>query len=105
MFIRKRLTFTKRNGEGYSYQLIETYREGGKIKQRVLYNLARCPTIEAAIEWERCKIEIAKAEIANPHKYYCSGKPISEVEQTLQRMASSMDGGSTSPNREAAKPM
>jgi hypothetical protein len=64
MFIRKRLTSTKRNGEGYSYQLIETYREGGKIKQRVLYNLARCPTIEAAIEWERCKIEIAKAEIA-----------------------------------------
>ena len=41
-FIRSR--FSSRSGrsgeyEWYSYQVIETYREGGKIKQRVLCNL------------------------------------------------------------------
>jgi len=44
MFIRKR---------GGSHQLIETYREGGKVKQRQIANLGPCTTIAAAIAyWE-----------------------------------------------------
>ena len=40
-FVRKR---------GNCNQLIETYREGGKVKQKVLADLARCTTAEEALE-------------------------------------------------------
>ena len=40
-FIRKRQSSRKKFYTWYSYQLIETYREGGKVKQRVLYNIGR----------------------------------------------------------------
>ena len=45
MFIRMRQS-TKHP----SYQIIETYREGGKVKQRVIYNLGHHPTIEEALK-------------------------------------------------------
>jgi hypothetical protein len=45
MFIRKR---------GGSHQLIETYRDHGKVKQRQIANLGPCETIADAIDyWER----------------------------------------------------
>jgi hypothetical protein len=45
MFIRQR---------GSSHQVIETYRQGGKVKQRVLANLGSCTTLAEAIEqWPR----------------------------------------------------
>jgi hypothetical protein len=45
MFIRHR---------GSSHQVIETYREGGKVKQRILANLGSCATVAEAIEqWPR----------------------------------------------------
>jgi hypothetical protein len=48
MFIRKRQA-TK----SPSYQVIETYREGGKVRQRVIYNLGHHATIEAALKYKR----------------------------------------------------
>jgi hypothetical protein len=45
-FIRRRLS-GKQDGR-YSYQILESYREGAKIKQRVLYNLGPSPTIASA---------------------------------------------------------
>jgi hypothetical protein len=45
MFIRRR-----RSTKHVSHQIIETYREGGKVKQRVIYNLGRHPTIEEALK-------------------------------------------------------
>jgi hypothetical protein len=63
-FIRKRLSSDHRlDGKCYSYQLIETFREGGKVKQRVLANLGRSPTIADAIEWERAFIQRTKTGI------------------------------------------
>jgi hypothetical protein len=54
MFIRKRFSSNTRFwGERYSYQIIETYRDAGKVKQRVLANLGASPTIAEALEWER----------------------------------------------------
>ncbi len=47
-FIRKRISPTGRRTP--SYQVIETYREGGKVKQRVLANLGRFSTVEEALE-------------------------------------------------------
>jgi hypothetical protein len=49
-FIRERLS--SKQEESYSYQIIETYREGGKVKQRVLYNMGPSPTIKAALEMQ-----------------------------------------------------
>ncbi len=47
-FIRKRISPTGRRTP--SYQVIETYREGGKVNQRVLANLGRFSTVEEALE-------------------------------------------------------
>lgn len=55
-FIRKR---------GHLHQLIETYREGGKVKQRVLANLSIANTIPEAIKNYEAEVRIAEFEIAN----------------------------------------
>ncbi len=41
---------TKRVGGREYYQLVESYRENDKVRQRVLAHLGRSPTVEAAIE-------------------------------------------------------
>jgi hypothetical protein len=46
-FIRKRISPSRRQTP--SYQVIETYREDGKVKQRVLANLGCNPTPEKAL--------------------------------------------------------
>jgi hypothetical protein len=46
-FIRKRISPSRRKTP--SYQIIETYREDGKVKQRVLANLGPNPTPEEAL--------------------------------------------------------
>ncbi len=43
-FIRKRISPTGRRTP--RYQVIESYREGGKVKQRMLANLGRFTTID-----------------------------------------------------------
>jgi len=45
MFIRKR-----QSSKRPSYQIIQTYREDGKVKQRVVANLRNDPTLEDAID-------------------------------------------------------
>jgi hypothetical protein len=45
MFIRKR----RSSAQADSYQVIETYRENGGVRQRVLANLGPHPTIEEAL--------------------------------------------------------
>jgi len=50
LFIRKRTYNSKRYGVTESYQVIETYRENGKVKQRVICNLGKFSTPEAALE-------------------------------------------------------
>ena len=57
-FIRKRTSPTGRRTP--SYQLIETYREDGKVKQRVLVNLGWFPTVEEALD--DCRNSLADAE-------------------------------------------
>jgi len=50
MWIRKRISQTKRQTP--SYQLLESYRDDGKTKHRVICNLGKWPTIEDAIKGE-----------------------------------------------------
>ena len=47
-FIRKRISPTSRRTP--SYQLVESYRENGKVRQRVLANLGPWPTLDEALE-------------------------------------------------------
>ena len=61
-FIRRRLS-GKQDGT-YSYQIIESYRAEGKIKQRVLYNLGPSPTIEAALDVQREELALYKNHLA-----------------------------------------
>ena len=57
-FIRERSSPTSRRTP--SYQVIETYRESGKVKQRVLANLGRFPTVGKALD--HCRESLASAE-------------------------------------------
>ena len=53
MYIRKRISPSRRQTP--SYQVLETYREfmTGKVKQRVLINLGACPDLQTALEQAR----------------------------------------------------
>src|SRR4051794_24808917 len=59
MFIRKRQSM-----RSASYQVIETFRENGKVRQRVLANLGRYPTVEEAIHPIRLNLAKLKRSIA-----------------------------------------
>ncbi len=61
-FIRKRISPTGRRTP--SYQVIETYREGGKVKQRVLANLGRFSTVEEALEDTRWYLEQVESALS-----------------------------------------
>jgi hypothetical protein len=57
-FIRKRFSSNHRHhGKIYSCQVVETYREGGKVKQRVVFNLGCNETIAEALEWRKRWLE------------------------------------------------
>ncbi len=58
-FIRHRRTAC-----GSSHQVVETYREGGKVKQRVLANLGPYPTIEEALRETRQSVESLRGIVA-----------------------------------------
>jgi DNA-binding XRE family transcriptional regulator len=53
MYIRKRISPSRRQTP--SYQVLETYRESmtGKVKQRVLMNLGACPDLQTALKEAR----------------------------------------------------
>jgi hypothetical protein len=73
-FIRRRLS--GKQDDSYSYQIIETYREGGKVRQRILYNMGPSPTIESAMEVQHK----AMADYQKKLDYYLDqrNKPYSE---------------------------
>jgi hypothetical protein len=51
MFIRKRPSSKNR----CSYQIVETFRSGAKVRHRTLLNLSNNPTLQQAIEDARCR--------------------------------------------------
>jgi hypothetical protein len=51
MFIRKR-----QSSRRPSYQIIQTYREDGKVKQRVIANLRNDSTLQEAIDTAQAKV-------------------------------------------------
>ena len=63
-FIRCRTSKTQRYGETRSHQLIETYREDGKVKQRVLANLGDRPTVDEALEHVRKFVDWTRGALA-----------------------------------------
>jgi hypothetical protein len=55
MFIRKRLRSISRKTS--TYQIIETFRQNGRVRQRVLLNLGKFPTPEAALTYRQERME------------------------------------------------
>lgn len=60
MFIRKRERISTTGKINTTYQLLETYREAGKVKQRVICNLMGHATPEEALEYAKTKVEMLK---------------------------------------------
>jgi hypothetical protein len=93
MFIRKRISKNKYRKEGFSesYQMIETYREGGKVKQRVICNLGRDATPEAALERARYWLKWYEEGLSKPWKAgysmgrYISRKRVDERQESLEK--------------------
>jgi hypothetical protein len=75
-FIRKR---------GKYRQLIETYREDGKVKQRVLANLGAGDTIEAAIPLAERWLRIAEFKVANIKEHIAIAEKV--VERRYEEIA------------------
>lgn len=78
LFIRKRPS--SKNRQTFSYQVIETYRAHGRMKQRVVANLGQCPTVEAALEAERANFAQIRQQMKRsqtmPHTH-STGGPVS----------------------------
>lgn len=72
MFIRKR----KASRSAGSNQVIQTYRERGKVRQRVIYNLGRHSTIEAALDEERQRL----AACTHPYPKQCIMERMARLE-------------------------
>jgi len=66
MFIRKRTYKLKSGRITESYQVIETYRENGKIKQKMIINLNRFSDPEKALEYAQMRLEWAKRIYEKP---------------------------------------
>ena len=63
------MAFVRKRGD--SHQLIETYRDGGKVKQRVIANLGHSTTPEEALRHDRVQLQtweriLARAEQRGP---------------------------------------
>jgi hypothetical protein len=65
MFIRKRQGRTRP-----SYQLLESYREDGKIKQRVVYSLRGHATVKEALTAKREHVASIKKMWSGPPRNY-----------------------------------
>jgi hypothetical protein len=87
-FIRKRLSSNDQSrGTIYSYQLIETYRDGGKVKQRVICNLGGCATVEEALQCfqQRLDFERTISTRGGPEFGWCFDPRLSPEEVKRQQ--------------------
>lgn len=75
MFIRKRVNHSKRYGVTERYQVCETYREGGKVKQRVLAGLGSTSNPIKALERaeEDLRLEESLLLKYTKQRLYCHG--------------------------------
>jgi hypothetical protein len=50
----------KRSSAGTVYQVVRSYRDGGRVRQQVLCSLGRWATVEAALAYERKQLAAAE---------------------------------------------
>lgn len=81
----------RQSNRAKSYQFVETYREDGKVKQRVLANLGPYPTVELALENARRCVARAERYVEHcKHGWTRRGRPVhpkhlSNAEKDLAR--------------------
>ena len=67
----------RQSNRAKSYQFVETYREDGKVKQRVLANLGPHPTVELALENACCCVARAERYVEHcKHGWTRRGRPV-----------------------------
>ncbi len=67
----------RQSSQAKSYQVVETYRDDGKVKQRVLANLGRSPTVELALENARRCVARAERYVEHcKHGWTRRGRPV-----------------------------
>lgn len=88
-FIRKRKCRGEWSGKrgDHSYQIVETYRDKGKVKQRVIVNLGHLPTLPQAIEFATKRLAFLKSELdlLKQHKAH-SEKMVAGFKQHLAEL-------------------
>jgi hypothetical protein len=94
-FIKKRRSSHRGGKERFSYQLVETYRKGGKVKQRILCNLGPYPTLALAIQGEIENLEFYRSWSWPPNnlvRQYGTRIPAAILEQArLERACQESD--------------
>lgn len=99
MFIRKREYKDKRGRTNGSYQVIESYREGGKVKQRTICNLFYLSTPAAALERVSCWLE----NCSDPQKAAELRARITKLKSVVAKMSTMVDVSATTTGKRSGK--
>lgn len=87
-FIRRR-QYARRlaDADGVSYQLVESYRADGKVRQRILANLGTYPTVAEALGAVLAHANLQAHRAEQPLGRYPNGRPRTEIDrcEDLQR--------------------
>src|SRR4051794_4765009 len=95
MFIR---TKQRRRADGTTrldYQVVENYRDGGRVRQRVLLHLQQYPTLEAAAaEWpaELAAWEADVETATDPQTRQQAEREVAEWRESLARLHALLAG-------------
>lgn len=100
MFIRKRERQDKRGRVCASYQVIETYREGGKVRHRTLCNLRWHSTPAAALAWQHRRLENYES---NEPQAAEIREEITKLKSVVARMSTIIDVSATTKGKRSGK--
>ncbi|MGA7240325.1 MAG: hypothetical protein WBY44_31865 [Bryobacteraceae bacterium] len=84
-FIRKRLSSTRQAYTWYSFQLIESYRDCGRVRQRVLCNIGTARSAAQAAQWYEKRLpEQYRDQILHGLEAMARSEPAIEDGKTLE---------------------
>jgi hypothetical protein len=85
VFIRKR-TYIGKRGASETYQVLESYRQDGKVRQRRIVNLGWCATPQEALDVARRHLETV-LELNSPRSAHLEAKRLTRIEKLRAQIA------------------